>query len=68
MEKTANIILIALFIMLAACICLPIVFVSGTVSKICIIIGLVALIFMSGFVNYLTWESNKPKENDRKDN
>lgn len=66
MEKTANIILITMFVILATCICLPIVFVSGTVSKICIIIGIVVLVFMSGFVNYLTWESNK--ENGRKDN
>lgn len=66
MEKTANIILITMFVILVTCICLPIVFVSGTVSKICIIIGIVVLVFMSGFVNYLTWESNK--ENGRKDN
>lgn len=66
MEKTANIILITMFVILAACICLPIVFVSGTVSKICIFIGIVALVIMSGFVNYLTWESTK--KNGGKDN
>lgn len=66
MEKTANIILITMFVILAACICLPIVFVSGTVSKICIFIGIVVLVFMSGFVNYLTWESTK--KNGGKDN
>lgn len=66
MEKTANIILITMFVILTACICLPIVFVSGTVSKICIFIGIVVLVFMSGFVNYLTWESTK--KNGGKDN
>lgn len=55
-----------MFVILAACICLPIVFVSGTVSKICIFIGIVVLVFMSGFVNYLTWESTK--KNGGKDN
>ena len=64
MEMAANIILLAMLIIIACCICTPIIFVSVTVSKFCIIIGLITLLVMSGFVNYLMCKNDK--ENDRK--
>lgn len=62
MEKTANIILILLFVIILLCICTPIIFVYGLVSKICIFIGIIAIIVMSGFINYVTYTCNKDEK------